>query len=700
VTGGAKGIGAECAAALGSATAARLVLLGRSAEDDPAVTAVLGRLLRGGATASYHRLDITDADAVATRLAAVRAEHGPVRALLHAAGHNEPAPIAQLTPDRLAATLDPKAAGLDNVLAALDLTQLRFAVTFGSVIGRTGLAGESDYAIANDWLARRCAELSDSVPDVRWLNIEWSAWSETGMGVRLGALDGLVRQGLSPIPVAEGVALLLRLLATPDLPPTVLVAGRLPVSPTLRWGEEAEQVGSRFLEAKSSHTPGVELVADATLSLGTDPYLADHRIDTVALLPAVFGLEAMAQTAVALGAKPVPAVFRDVAFSSPVTVPERGNRVVRLAALAREDGGIDAVVRSDESQFAVDHFAGRYDLGAEDPPPARPLQVGPLIDGQPLYGPLFFHGPRFRRVRGFHGLSGYRCTASVTAEPAGRWFGAFHAPRLELGDPGARDAFLHALQVCVPDRRVLPVGAERITVYRRPAGRLTLDARQRSEDGDTFVFDLTISDAGRSVVEEWYGLRLRAVGALDLRPWPVELLGPYLARSLRRWQPGVAVDLTVAPAARTDRYRTRAVATWLTGSGVEHTADGRLVPTGPGARAGRSPGLSASHLGGYLLVAAGTGAGTGPVAVDWERVGPVPVRHPVAELLGEDGTAGTRAWTCREVIRKLGLPTDAPLVLAGTGPDGWVELASGGYRLYSAVVDCAGGPVAVCVGAG
>jgi enediyne polyketide synthase len=698
VTGGAKGIGVECAAALAAATGAHIVLLGRSPAGDEEVCAARARVAATGAPVSYRSVDLTDRAAVAAIIGEIRERYGAVHAVLHAAGRNEPGAIADLTASKVLATLAPKAAGLENVLDALDPAALRLVVTFGSVIGRTGLAGEADYAIANEWLARRCAELAASMPDVRWLNIEWSAWAGTGMGVRLGVLDGLVRQGLSPIPTDDGVATLMRLLATPDLPPTVVVAGRLPVTQTLTW-EDTDEVGARFLESRLAHTPGIELVAEAGLSLGTDPYLADHRIDGSPVLPAVLGLEAMAQSCVALGAKGLPAMFSDVALTRPITVPERDNRTLRVAALAGEDGEVEVVARSSETGYAVDHFRATYNHADGDYPPADPVQVGELVPAQHLYGPLFFHGPRFQRVRGYYGLSAYRCTAAITADSEARWFGAFHDQRLELGDPGARDAFLHVLQSCVPDRRVLPVGVDRIRVFARPQGRLTLDARQREEDGDHFVFDVTVSDAGRSVVEEWRGLALRAIGPVDAPQWPVELLGPYLARGLRRWRPEVTVDCAVAPAHRTERHRTRAVATWLVGAGVEHAADGRLV-------AARGGTVSASHLDGWVLVASAPGR----VAVDWERVADAApmldstdaaVAAELARLTGEsEPAAAVRAWTCREVLGKHGLPATAPLVVEEAGPTGWVRLVSGGHLLHSTTVDTTAGTVAFCIGLG
>jgi enediyne polyketide synthase len=690
VTGGAKGIGAECAAGLAAATGATMVLIGRSPAGDAEVRAALARI--PGAT--YRQADLTDRAATAAVLGGVVSELGPVRLLVHAAGINEPAALRDLTGRRLADALGPKGTGFDHVVGALDSAQLRAVVAFGSVIGTTGLAGAAGYAIANDWLARRCTELAAAHPSVRWLNIEWSAWSGVGMGVRLGALDDLQRRGLQPIPVDTGVDLFLRLLATPDLPPTVLVTGRLPEAPTLLWARE-DPGGGRFVQTRAVLVPGVELVADAAVSLGADPYLADHRIDGAAVLPAVLGLEAMAQAAAPLGGPGIPAKFSEVRLAAPITVPERGDRTVRIAALTGGTG-VDLVVRSDETGMATDHFTARYSAAGD--PVARPVPKlgGRLLDGTPFYGPVFFHGPRFRRVLGYHGLSAYQSVSQVVAEREPRWFGGFQPQGLELGDPGARDALLHLLQACVPGRRVLPVGAERVVIHRRAEGLLTVDARQHHEDGDDFVFDVVAWNADGEVVEEWQGLALRAVGPVPPAGWPADVAGAHLTRSLRRWRPEAAPRLAVAAGDRSDSGHTAEVASWLTGQPVERAGDGRLVvPDGT---------VSASHLGDRVLVAAGPAG----VAVDWQWVEDAPpldrparaAADELARLTGDRASAATRLWTCREVLVKRGLPPDAPVVVDSAGPDGWALLRSGPYELMSTVLPTAEGPLAVCVGAG
>ncbi len=722
VTGGAKGIGAECALALGQATGAHLALLGRSPTDDSEVAATLQRLSAAGCGVSYHEVDVGDPGATARVLATVRAQHGPVRGIVHAAGRNQPASIEHLDAAAFEQTLAPKVDGLRSVLAGLEEGEPRLLVSFGSVIGRIGLPGETHYALANEWLARAPAELVALLPGCRCLTIEWSIWSGAGMGERLGALDQLTRQGIDPIPVTEGTDVFLRLLAQPDTPGTVLVTGRLPAMATLRYADQPPPL-ARFLESWRTHTPGVELVADATLSLDADPYLDDHRIDGVAVLPAVLGLEAMAQAACAVSGNATAAGFHDVELAHPVTVPDGGVRTIRVAALVRDDGLVDVAVRSEETGFATDHFRATCRPAVEpaagdSEPGAQTAGDGEPPEPHPYYSNLFFHGPRFARFGGYMSVSALGCRAHVRADAGASWFGGFHAQTLVLGDPGARDASIHLLQACVPHRRVLPVSVEEINLGAPPHGELTVTAHERSHDAGTYVFDVDVVDAADRLVERWRGLQLRDVGtAIEWQSWPIELLAPYLARVAQETHGEATLDARAVPtasgtggaAAANGSVSLDAVRELLgEGCGASHGPDGRIVVTAGAA--------SASHYDGHVLVAVG---GT-PVAVDWESTvgagsGDWPLDADAARLVeaiaGHTGEppdiAAARVWTCLEVLSKRGLATGAPLTLDGvdttTGGEaaGWLRLRCGATTLSSTVVALDGDvPVAVALGVG
>ncbi|MGC4902696.1 SDR family NAD(P)-dependent oxidoreductase [Micromonospora echinospora] len=713
VTGGGKGITAECALALARDTGARLALLGRAdPAADPELAANLTRMREAGVRSRYVRADVTDPKAVLAAVAEVREHLGPVAGVLHGAGVNRPAALGALDPATLRATLAPKVDGLANVLAAVEPDELRLLVTFGSVIGRGGLSGEAHYALANDWLARLTAEAGRRSPGCRAVCLEWSVWSGVGMGERLSAVESLLRAGITPIPPDEGVRLLRQVLTLPRLPASVVVTGRTDGLDTLRH-ERRELPLLRFLERPLVQYDGVELVVEADLSAESDPYLAEHDLDGNLLLPAVLGMEAMAQVATALsGATGVP-VLTGVSFSRPVVVARGGRTTVRIAAVQAEAGVVEVAIRSDETGFAVDHFRGTVRFEPDEGDREAPGVTGglppvPLQPGRDLYGDLLFQGDRFRRLVRYHRVASRRAEADVATTEDLRWFHAFLPQRLLLGDAGARDAFLHGIQVCVPDATLLPVAVDRV----EPAGpklaateQVRFVAVEREHRDDTYRYDVTVLGAAGVVVERWLGLRLRAVRHRPAAlPWPPALLGPALERRLGRL---LDADLAVVVEPRPDGTggARREVTATAVGRAVGRPVRLRYRPDGrPEEVNGRHVSAAHSDVASLLV------AGAGPLACDLEVVRPRPAevwadllgRHAglagqVAADLGEDpDVAATRVWCAKECLVKAGLPVDAPLTVAGADGE-WVLVRSGRVTVATGPVRLIGEPQPVVV---
>src|SRR5262249_50269663 len=116
VTGGGKGIAAECAFALARETGGRLALLGRSQPTaDPALAANLARMAATGITYQYIAADVTDAAAVRAAIHEVEATFGVITAILHGAGINVPQLLHDLDVAAFRSTLAPKVHGLRNL---------------------------------------------------------------------------------------------------------------------------------------------------------------------------------------------------------------------------------------------------------------------------------------------------------------------------------------------------------------------------------------------------------------------------------------------------------------------------------------------------------------------------------------------------------------------------------------------------------
>ncbi|MFU8852197.1 type I polyketide synthase [Micromonospora sp. SL1-18] len=704
VTGGGKGITAECALAVAADTGARLAILGRS---DPAadteLAANLARMGEKAAAVHYVRADVTDRAAVRAAVAEVSQELGPVTAVLHGAGRNEPAALTDLGPEALRQTFDPKINGLRVVLDAVDPDTLRLLVTFGSIIGRAGLRGEAHYATANEWLAQLTSRHGETHPHCRTLCLEWSVWSGVGMGERLSVVESLMRDGVTAITPDQGVGVLRRLLADPQAPGTVVVTGRADNLDTIRY-DRPELPLLRFTERPLVHYPGVELVTEVELSPRSDLYLDDHRLDDNLLFPAVLGMEAMAQVASALGGYTTVPVIDRVEFARPIVVPPDGATTIQVAALVTGEKTVDVAIRSVETGYAADHFRAtlRFDStpapsGEPEPTPGSPSPL-PLEPSQELYGDTLFQGKRFQRLQRYRRVAARFAEADVCTSDAAAWFSTFLPGQLVLGDPGARDAFMHGIQVCVPDATLLPAGVERIYVAgpkTTAAGDLAAEdlafvASERENVGDTYVYDVAVRNSAGDVVERWVGLRLQAVRKKDGRgPWAPVLLGPFLQRNL---EDVLGADIAVAVEPRRSGVRPQAPTTTETLAGralgypvrVVYRPDGR-----PELQGGRS--VSASHGASLDLVVVGTGT----LSCDVEQVVP---RSTIdwADLLGNHGrltdlivaergdpydVAATRVWCAIECVQKAGRSLGGPLTLEPRKRDGWVVMSAGDLRI-------------------
>jgi enediyne polyketide synthase len=705
VTGGGKGIAADCALGLAQETGAALALIGRSLPDsDVELSTNLERLESYQMTFRYISADITDADAVAAAVHEFESELGPITAILHAAGTNVPCRLGELNAPSFRRTFAAKVQGARNLLAAVDASRLRLFVTFGSIIARTGMTGQADYALANEWLTRLTERFQVEHPGCRCLAVEWSVWSDVGMGERLGRIDALAREGIAPIKPAEGVAILRRLMACPLPAVSVIATSRISDLPTLRR-DRPELPFLRFLEHSRIYYPGVELVVDADLSTANDPYLSDHVFQRERLLPAVMGLEAICQAASAvLGNRERP-IFEEVRFTRPVAVPEDGVTRIRLAALVRSPGRVDVALRCATTGYQLDHFRATCLFGtprdaSDDALMSRQsfndvgteLAIDPAKD---LYGTILFHSGRFQGLRGYRQLEATACTAELEPSRPSPWFGRYSPPDMLLGDPGIRDAGIHAVQACIPQTTLLPIGIDRlITSKILDSVPHFVRAKERSHDGDTFVYDLDFMTTERVICERWEGLKLQAMqGATFGGPWVVPLLAPYLERRVNKLLPAVRVSFAVSQ------------------NGTGHNGHRHNGRSGPKPESSARNGSDRALPSDWCLVTAQAGAfsisveGPGPLGFNLRPVASRPVtswqdllgheQFQLAERIARDqaehsDTAATRVWSALESLKKAGLSTDAPLVVAESSADSGLVLAAGPFLIATDVVEIRG----------
>ncbi len=504
VSGGGRGITADCAEALARASGCCLLLLGRTALDarEPAwaegvadgelrgaaiaalsaearptprqveevlaplvaaraVRSRLAALREKGIEADYRAVDVADAAAVA----ALVAESGPVAGLVHGAGALADRRIGDKRAEDFDRVFRPKVEGLRALLDALDPGRLKLLALFSSTAAAFGNAGQSDYAMANALLDETAARLAQDRPACRVVSLAWGPWA--GGMVTPELARRFAERGIRPIETAEGQALFLAALRQRG-------TAHLVIGDDLSGGAAAAGATRRF-------------------SLADTPELADHVIDGRPVLPAAWPLAWMLAAAEARGLE-VGAV-EDFRVLKGVIL-EDGESAPLTLSLSELDGAWQASVADAAGEEPANaHYRARLIPGS----PQAGARSGRLettapgesqgIDAQAyLEGPIAY-GPAFRGVLAVERLDGEGVRLAVRL-PA--------SPAEGARNPLAYDIATHALLVWLQAERgagCLPSRVARIVWQAGPAeGALTVEARIRSLDAERLVADLALFD--------------------------------------------------------------------------------------------------------------------------------------------------------------------------------------------------------------
>ncbi len=378
---------------------------------------------KAGGTAHWHQVDLTDPGQVAAAVAAVKAETDRVDVLLHCAGLEISHFLADKPQREYDLVFDVKCDGWFNLLHALRGTDIGTAVVFSSIAGRFGNAGQTDYSAANDLLCKSIsafrADGAAEAPE-RAIAIDWTAWADIGMASRGSIPKMMELAGIDTLPPAVGVPIVQREIVAAGSGGEVLAAGALGA-----LLEERHETGGLDREATTAQIttalsgPMTGRIEAMTLTDGLriateldptrQPFLDDHRIDGIAVLPGVMGIEGFAEAAHALLPGWSVASIEDVDLRAPFKFYRDEPRTLELCALLRDGGeecivadcrlmGRRALVGQDEQETV--HFTGRVRL-TKNAPSAPPAVGAPSEDehnavGRDAVYRIYFHGPAYR----------------------------------------------------------------------------------------------------------------------------------------------------------------------------------------------------------------------------------------------------------------------------------------------------------------
>jgi len=175
------------------------------------IDATLESLKAEGIEAIYHACDVGDREALSALLNQIRKKSGPIVGVIHGAGFEKASRFSKKKPELVRRTVRAK---LDGALNLMELTKsdaLRNFVVFGSISGRFGAVGQTDYCMANEGVAKLVRWYREQRrPEVASVVIAWHSWDDVGMAVRPESKFSKSLLKLRFMPPAEGVEHLLR----------------------------------------------------------------------------------------------------------------------------------------------------------------------------------------------------------------------------------------------------------------------------------------------------------------------------------------------------------------------------------------------------------------------------------------------------------------------------------------------------------
>jgi len=494
VTGGAKGITAQCALEFARSTKAQMVLVGRSPEpqnkkdDANEINQTLKQFKEEDLTASYYQCDITDEKNVIDVIKKIQEKHGKVTGFIHGASLNSIKHLWEMsTNDALKESL-PKVIGAVNVCKALSGQPPKLISAITSIIGLTGMQGSGWYGLANEVLNLYLNQYKVLNPKTQVISIAYSIWDEVGMGAKLGSVEILAQRGIGAIPVEQGVKRFRSLIENDPGVQQVVVAARLAGLDT--WKSQPVKTNKfRFVEQIEYVLAGVELIAQAHLNIKDDPYLLDHNWKGSLLFPFVFGLEAMSQAvAFVLGLDNFDCInVKDINLVRPISVQQETGTTIEIHAqiLEREKNKsykrIKVDIYSQDTSYEAPHFSAVFEIGqkpkvSETADSLFKEKAKEFVDLDPqtdLYGPILFQGRMFQCIKQIHQLhydekvkEGEVYLTSAYKEAAGEFLkkNSKFNNRFLIGDPFFIDSMLQSMQVMIPKDISLPRSIEEIEI--------------------------------------------------------------------------------------------------------------------------------------------------------------------------------------------------------------------------------------------
>ncbi|HSM26413.1 MAG TPA: SDR family NAD(P)-dependent oxidoreductase, partial [Anaerolineaceae bacterium] len=402
-------------------------------ERSAATLKTMDAIREAGGQATYLPCDVTNKESINEVVQQILEKEKRVDVLIHAAGVEKSRKLESKSEQEFHQIVDVKATGFFNLFKALETAKSlpKAIVNFGSVAGRFGNSGQTDYSAANDLLSRLSSAFRHQYPEIQVITIDWGAWAEVGMASRGHIPELMRRAGIEMLNPTEAACMVRQELEAGSHGEVILAGslGLLESQSDPAGGMDVEKANQALTSGQPMHVmlsraSGFNLQDGILLEVDLDPsqeaFLKDHSMNGTPLLPGVMGIEgfsvAAQHIASTLGAAEGGfhvSRLENINFLTPFKFyRNEARRITWKAQVVYEQDGLIAYVTLESDLARVNkktdhmlHFSGEVHLIPANKPLEKLQSKAPHWNGsytlqaEDIYK-LYFHGPAFQVLEG------------------------------------------------------------------------------------------------------------------------------------------------------------------------------------------------------------------------------------------------------------------------------------------------------------
>ena len=305
---------------------------------------------------------------------------------------------------------------------------------FGSIAGRSGNAGQSDYAVANATLAR-VGEALHKTKSLKVRTVDWGPWD-----------GGMVTDGLRRMFLERGIAVIPRPEGAEQGASEILAIG------------DSEVTEVVFGPAPDKLTLPVTRDLGVAVGLKTHPYLKDHGINGEVVLPLVLVQEWFLRALRCIHPERIVPSLADLAVLRGVVLDSDANQtyLVRIDPQGQNGPTIALIDPRDHSK--------RFTAQVEDRQFGdRPAPPTPKGSPRKIESRWLFHGPQFQGLKTLKAVSAEGALAELEGIESRRWAGSGW-----VTDPLAMDCGLQLARIWgfqTLEAPTLPTRVRRVEIH-------------------------------------------------------------------------------------------------------------------------------------------------------------------------------------------------------------------------------------------